>query len=252
MRHTIALLMLVITSIQSSLALDEKPTVTSDQTGLHLRAQLKARESTLISSEMNARVSQLKLHDGERFSAGQILVSFHCTLEEAQLSKTRATLEKKIKTYEVNQRLEKLSSIGALELAVSKAEADEAKADVQVAQAVLDRCVIKAPFSGKVAEIIARPYQSVRVGDPLLEILDDKTLEVEFMAPSRTLLKLKPGKHFRVTLDETTKTYEAEIIRLGGKVDPVSQTIKVYGRIIDKTDELLPGMSGAVELTSAQ
>jgi membrane fusion protein, multidrug efflux system len=252
MRHTIALLMLVIPSIQSSLALDEKPADTSGQTELHLRAQLKARESTLISSEMNARVSQLKLHDGDRISTGQLLVSFHCSLEEAQLSKTHATLEKKIKTYEVNQRLEKLSSIGALELAVSKAEADEAKADVQVAQAILDRCVIKAPFSGKVAEIIARPYQFVRVGDPLLEILDDKTLEVEFMAPSHALLKLKPGNHFRVTLDETAKTYEAEIIRLGGKVDPVSQTIKVYGHIIDKTGELLPGMSGAVELTTAQ
>jgi multidrug efflux pump subunit AcrA (membrane-fusion protein) len=134
----------------------------------------------------------------------------------------------------------------------AKAEADEAKADVQVAQAVLDRCVIKAPFSGKVAEIIARPYQSVRIGDPLIEILDDKTLEVEFMAPSRALLKLKPGSHFKVTLDETATSYDAEITRLGGKVDPVSQTIKVYGRIVDKAGELLPGMSGAVEFATIQ
>ena len=48
---------------------------------LHLRAQLKSRQSTLISSEISARISQLKLHDGERFSAGQVLVGFHCTLE---------------------------------------------------------------------------------------------------------------------------------------------------------------------------
>ena len=53
-----------------------------------------------------------------------------------------------------------------------------------------------------------------------------------------------------MTLNETNKSYQAEITRLGGKVDPVSQTIKVYGRIIDKAAELLPGMSGAVELTS--
>lgn len=251
MKRTIAVLILALILTPSAQALDEKPAA-NDQTDLHLRAQLKARQSTLISSEMSARINQLKLHDGERFSAGQTLVSFHCALEEAQLSKGRATLEKKLKIHEVNQRLETLRSIGALELAVSKAEAEEAKADVQVAQAVLDRCVIKAPFSGKVAEIIARPYQSVRIGDPLLEILDDKTLEVEFMAPSRTLLKLRPGKHFRVILDETAKSYEAEITRLGGKVDPVSQTIKVYGRIIDKADELLAGMSGAVELANVQ
>lgn len=229
-------------------ALAEAP---ASPTDLHLRAQLKARQSTMIASEISARISQLKLHDGERFSAGQVLVSFHCTLEEAQLSKAHATLGKKVKTYEVNQQLETRRSIGALELAVSKAEAEEAKADVRIAQAMVDRCAIHAPFSGKVAEVTARLYQSVRPGDPLLEILDDKDLEVEFMAPSRSMPNLAPGKRFRVTLDEVAKTYQAEITRVGGKVDPVSQTIKVYGRIIDKADELLPGMSGAIEFPAS-
>jgi RND family efflux transporter MFP subunit len=218
---------------------------------LHLRAQLKARQSTLVSSEISARISHLKLHDGEHFSAGQVLVGFHCNLEEAQLSKSQATLGKKLKVYEVNQQLEDRRSIGALELAVSKAEAEEAKADVRITQAMLDRCVIHAPFSGKVSEVIARLYQSVRPGDPLLEILDDKDLEVEFMSPSRSMPHLTVGKHFKITLDEVAKTYTAEITRVGGKVDPVSQTIKVYGRIIDKADELLPGMSGAIEFTSS-
>lgn len=215
-----------------------------------LRAQLKARQSTLISSEMTARISQLKLRDGDRFSEGQILVGFHCTLEEAQLNKANATLEKAVKTYEVKQRLEELHSIGALELAVAKAEEGEAKADMQVAQAITSRCVIKAPFSGKVTDVTAKLYQTVKAGDPLLEILDDKDLEVEFMAPSKALLELKLGRHFQVTLNETNKTYQGEITRLGGKVDPVSQTIKVYGRITDKTAELVSGMSGAVELTA--
>ncbi len=214
-----------------------------------LRAQIKARQSTLISSEMNARIDQLKLRDGDRFSEGQILVSFHCSLEEAQLNKAKATLEKAVKTYEVKKRLEELHSIGALELAVAKAEEGEAKAEMQVAQAVLSRCVIKAPFGGKVTDVTAKPYQSVKAGDPLLEILDDKDLEVEFMAPSKALPELSIGRHFQVTLNETNKAYSGEITRLGGKVDPVSQTIKVYGRIIDKSTDLLPGMSGAVELT---
>jgi membrane fusion protein, multidrug efflux system len=214
-----------------------------------LRAQIKARESTQISSEMDGRITQLKIRDGERFKEGQVLVGFHCSLEEAQLTKAKATLEKKRKTYEVNQKLEKLNSISTLELSVSKAEEDEAKADVRVTEAMLGRCVIKAPFSGKVVEVTARAYQSVREGDPLLEIINEKDLEVEFIAPSRSLPQLKLGSTFKVTLDETVKSYKASITRLGGRVDPVSQTIKVYGRITDSSAELLPGMSGAIELT---
>lgn len=243
----LALMLLPVAASAEAIASVEKPTETSSSP---LRAQLKARQSTVISSEMNARINQLKLRDGDHFNDGQTLVSFNCTLEEAQLNKAKATLEKAVKTYEVKQRLEELHSIGALELAVAKAEEGEAKADMQVAQAVTSRCAIKAPFSGKVTDVTAKTYQTVKAGDPLLEILDDKDLEVEFMAPSTALPELTVGRHFKVTLNETNKAYQAEITRLGGKVDPVSQTIKVYGRIIDKASELLPGMSGAVELNA--
>jgi membrane fusion protein, multidrug efflux system len=217
-----------------------------------LRAQVKARESSQIASEMSGRIVELKIRDGQRFTAGQVLVGFHCSMEEAQLSKAKATLEKKQKTYEVNKKLQKLNSISTLELDVSKAEQEEARADVRVGQAALERCTIKAPFSGKVVDVTARAYQSVREGDPLLEIINEKDLEIEFIAPSKALPQLKPGNTFKVTLDETGKPYKAEIIRLGGRVDPVSQTIKVYGRITDSSVELLPGMSGAIELTPSE
>jgi RND family efflux transporter MFP subunit len=220
--------------------------------GQLLRAQIKARESTLISSEMTGRIDQLKLRDGERFSEGQVLVGFNCVLEQAQLTKAKATLEKKRKTFEVNQKLGKLKSISTLELEVSKAEEAEAQADVGVAQATVSRCIVKAPFTGRVTEVSARAYQTVRQGDPLLEIINENDLEIEFMAPSIVLPRLNPGAVFKVSLDETARTYFAEIIRLGGKVDPVSQTIKVYGRITEDASDVMPGMSGAIELTPAQ
>ncbi len=230
---------------------DNEPLSLANESQL-MRAQVKARQSTQIASEMAGRISLLKIRDGERFSAGEILVGFHCSLEEAQLSKAKATLEKKRKTHEVNQKLENLKSISTLQLDVSRTEQDEAKADVNVAQAMLEKCVIKAPFSGKVVEVTARAHQSVRPGDPLLEIISEKDLEIEFIAPSKSLPKLKPGKIFKVNLTETSKAYDAKIIRLGGKVDPVSQTIKVYGRITGNTSEILPGMSGSIELPQSE
>jgi membrane fusion protein, multidrug efflux system len=217
-----------------------------------LRAQIKAQESTQIASEMAGRISQLKIRDGERFHAGQILVAFNCSQENAELEKARATLEKKRKTHEVNQKLEHLKSISTLQLAVSKTEEDEASADVRVGQAIVAKCFIKAPFAGKVVDVTAHAHQSVRPGDPLLEIISEKDLEIEFIAPSKLLPQLKPGSTFKVKLTETDKTYNAAITRLGGRVDPVSQTIKVYARITDHSPEILPGMSGAIELSTAE
>jgi hypothetical protein len=81
-----------------------------------------------------------------------------------------------------------------------------------------------------------------------LEILDDRSLEVELIAPSRWLAWLKPGYGFAVHIEETDKTYPAVITRVGGRVDPVSQTIKVFGEIQGDANDLMAGTSGRVNI----
>jgi membrane fusion protein, multidrug efflux system len=81
-----------------------------------------------------------------------------------------------------------------------------------------------------------------------LEILDDRSLEVELIAPSRWRAWLKPGCGFAVHIEETDKTYPAVITRVEGRVDPVSQTIKVFGEIQGDANDLMAGMSGRANI----
>ena len=54
---------------------------------------------------------------------------------------------------------------------------------------------------------------------------------------------------FQVKIDETGGTYPAKVIRLGAKVDPVSQSVKTIAVIDGQFPELIAGMSGRVVLT---
>lgn len=215
-----------------------------------VRFQVKPSRSTLISSEMAGRISELPLRDGDRVTQGQTLVRFNCASENSQLARARAVHDKRTKIYEVNANLHKLQSLSALELAVSKAEVAEAAAEVQVMQAQVARCAIAAQFPGRVSEVHVRQYQYVPEGQPILEIIDDRDLEIEFIVPSRWLVWLKSGHRFTAEIDETGRGCAAEVTRLGGKVDPVSQSVKVYAKILDKTGDLLSGMSGQARITS--
>lgn len=139
--------------------------------------------------------------------------------------------------------------MGQLELDVAVAEVQKAKADVAASEAVTSRCTIAAPFAGVTVEQKAREFQYTTPGQPLLDILDDHGLEVELIAPSRWLSWLKPGQAFQVHIDETDKVYPARITRLGGRVDPVSQSIKVIGEITTEAPELMAGMSGRASIS---
>lgn len=213
-----------------------------------IRAQLAPRRYTTISSEVGAKIKRIGVAEGAGFRAGQPLVELDCSIQQAQLQKARAVLDAAQKTFTSNKRLDELHSIGKVELDVSEAEVNKAKADVSATSVLLSKCVIPAPFAGRVAEQKAREQQYVQPGQPLLDILDDSVLELEFIVPSRWIAWLKPGSSFQVHIDETNKSYPAKVQRIGARVDPVSQSVKLSAAISGHFPELIAGMSGRVAL----
>ncbi len=214
-----------------------------------IRAQLLPRRYTTIAAEIGAKVKRLPVPEGGAFRAGQALVSFDCSLQQAQLQKAQAELSGAEQTHRTNLRLAELNSVGQLELDLSKAAQGKAKAEVGANQAMLGKCNIAAPYSGRVAEQKVREQQYVQPGQALLDIIDDSVLELEFLVPSAWLGWLRVGSSFQVEIDETHKSYPAKFIRIGARVDPVSQSIKVAAAIDGKFPELIAGMSGRVKVT---
>jgi len=213
-----------------------------------IRAQLTPREFTTLSSETAARIDKINTRLGQHFKKGDVLVVFDCAILQAQVAHARAVSTQAEKTLALDQRLVALKSMGQLELDVAQAEVAKTKADLAGAEAAASKCTIAAPFDGVTVEQKAREFQYTTPGQPLLDILDDRSLEVELIAPSRWLGWLKPGYNFRVHIDETDKTYPARITRLSGRVDPVSQSIKVIGEIAAPAPELMAGMSGRANI----
>lgn len=213
-----------------------------------IRAQLLPRRFTTVASEIGAKISRLPVAEGGSFKSGQLLVSFDCSLQQAQMQKAQAELDGAAQTLKSNERLSELNSVGKLELDLSRSAVNRARAEIGANRALIAKCSVMAPFAGRVAEQHVREQQYVQPGQAMLDILDDSVLELEFLVPSRWLVWLRIGAVFQVQIDETGKTYPAKFIRIGARVDPASQSIKVAAAIDGKFPELMAGMSGRVQV----
>jgi membrane fusion protein, multidrug efflux system len=211
-----------------------------------IRAQLVSQHDVMISSEVEGKIAQLPLKEGDAFKRGQLLVGFDCTMYEAQLRKVAATADAAAKVYAVNQKLSTMHSVGELDVEQAKAKAKESEAEAAYVRATVSRCQVNAPFSGRVAKRVASQYEYVPAGKPLLQIVDTEDLELKLIVPSAWLTWLRAGTALQVHLDDLNADYAASVIRLGARVDAVSQTLEVSARIKGKHPELLPGMSGWV------
>ena len=69
----------------------------------------------------------------------------------------------------------------------------QASAILKAEKIRVERCTIKAPYSGRIVEVLANEYESVDADTKLLSILNDKALEIELIVPSKWLGWLKNG-----------------------------------------------------------
>ena len=121
-------------------------------------------------------------------------------------------------------------------------------ADIKAGRVRLSKCVIKAPFSGRIVKRKMGEHQFAQVGKEVLEIIDDQNLEIAFLVPSKWIMWLKTDYKFMFKVNETGKEYAARVIQRGAKVDAVSRSIVMIGETIKRHPELVPGMSGFVRI----
>ena len=212
-----------------------------------------ARQAT-ISTDGALRAIELPFREGARFKSGDTLALFDCRKQAADLAAAVAARREAVLTMESNIELDRFHAVGKNDVAISRARADKASADVSGLETRLDECRLVAPFDGRITELSLRTFERTVPQRAFISIIDDSALEIELIAASAMLSRLTPGTRFSFRLDELGgRTVDAEVAHLGASVDPVSKTIKIIGLVKVHDTQILSGMSGtATFLSEAQ
>lgn len=205
---------------------------------------IRSNNQITFSSEIAASVAKIWVKEGSRFTKNDILLELDCRVQQAELDKAMAQ-QKANRLAEISaQKLKQYDSISEFELVKAATDAKIANAEVNKLKAIVDKCTIKAPFNGAVADVMVHDYETIKQGDPLLKIISIDNLEFDIQIPSNWLEWLHIGSIVNVHINETQKNVSATIIRINPLIEPISQTVKVVAAISVPDPNLLPGMSG--------
>ena len=213
----------------------------------YIRGVIRPVNEPVLSTDLVARVVSMPFREGDSFERDALLIEFDCTRYKAEAAAAWAAHTASRRTYETNRELAQYNAVGRSDLELSKAEMAKAASEAKATDSRTVDCEIRAPFPGRVAERLIHTHETSAPGAPLLKIVDDSQLEIELVVPSRWLVWLEPGATFRFQVDETDTSHSARVIRLGGTVDPVSQTIKLFAELDSVAEGVLSGMSGSAD-----
>ncbi|MGO7672252.1 efflux RND transporter periplasmic adaptor subunit [Rhizobium ruizarguesonis] len=130
----------------------------------------------------------------------------------------------------------------------SRAQLDQARRQLELANHNLDRSKLLAPFSGTIARVEVKSFAQVAAGQPIVTLYSDDRFEMSFLAPSPTFQSLSVGQSVDVKIaDLPNLTLKGEIRELGSKAEQVS-AFPVVIRLDNNVPDLNAGMSAEVSI----
>lgn len=208
------------------------------------RGVLRPVQRAELVSDIAQPVIRLGARAGERFRKGDTLIAFDCRRQKAEHAAAHARLREMKLVLDNNLYLDKRNVGSRSETETSRARFDYAAAEAEGVAARVDRCEMKAPFDGIVAELGIHEHETPTPTKPYMTIVGDRDFEAIIVVPSRWLRWLKPGAPFSFTVDENGAVIDGKVERIGGEIDSVSQTITIYGRL-KSIDNVVAGMTGS-------
>ncbi|MBC5763289.1 efflux RND transporter periplasmic adaptor subunit [Ramlibacter albus] len=218
-----------------------------------VRVLVVAEQEATLSSQMgrDSRVTAMPRQVGDTFRAGDLLVAFDCSERVALVKEAEAKLLRAREIHLSKLKQQSLGAVADIDVVTAAADAETARAQLESAKAQERQCTIPAPFPGLVVRTRAHAHEVVKPGEPLLDILNTASLRVQLYVPSSWVRWVRPGTRFKVQIDETGATYNAQVSKISGRIDGSSQTVELLGRFDRMPARVLPGMIGKATFEGA-
>ncbi len=219
--------------------------------GETLRAvgSVRAFQGVTVASEVAGIVRAVRFASGERVAAGEVLVELDDAVDQAELKGLLAQI--RLAELQV-ERTAKLSK----ERLLAQAEADEARAKLDVAQAqvaakraLIGKKRIRAPFGGLLGLRQIEPGQHLEAGAAIVALETLAPVYVDFAVPERHAGQLAAGLAVRVRAAAFAgEVFAGEVEAVSPAIDAATRSVKVRARLPNPGDRLRPGMFADVTL----
>ena len=240
-----------------------------------------AEASVKVSSSVMGRISALRVKDGSRVAAGDVLVEIEAAQYEARHSQARADyrialsrrdeaqkdMDEKKRLFE--RDLLSTRDLDRAETALAQAEESvrRAEATLRAYQDDLEKTVISSPIAGTVTGLNVEEGEIVitgtmnNAGTVLMTISGLDTMEVRAEIDETDVARVNTGQEVEISVDAFPDTVLAGVVSVVGSSTSFTSgyvstgeraTFDIRIRILDYLPGLRPGMTTTVDIITAR
>ena len=210
---------------------------------------LKASDAIDITTEVNGIIKEIKFKEGEVVEKGNVLLVLDYKIEQAEIERWNALLDRRKRLLNSAIKLSETNNIAKTKVDQLDTDVSEAKAELKIAKAKLNKKIIKAPFNGIIGLKKISVGEYLEPGEVATTLDATNPIELDFEVPESAISTLKIGiKISCFSRAWENETFIGEIKSINSRVNKESRSITVRAEIKNSKQKLKPGMFMIVKL----
>ncbi len=212
---------------------------------------LRAVKGADLSLEVSGIVDEVLFNSGDEVKAGTVLLRLRAEDEQARLSALEASAQLAESTFARNTKQFEAKAISRAQLDVDNSTLKNARAAVDQQRAVLNKKIVRAPFTGRLGVRNVDVGQFLNPGTKIVTLQTLDPIYADFYLPAAQVNRVEVGQKTSVKIDnEAVAGLEGTISAIDPKVDTASRNVLVRATLKNPTQKLLPGTSVIVEINT--
>jgi membrane fusion protein (multidrug efflux system) len=208
-----------------------------------------AFQGTIVSTEIDGIVREIKFEPGSRVNAGDELVQLDVEIQAAQLRAAEAAAEWAQISFKRDKELISSKAISQADLDSADSSFKQADAQVDNLRALIGKKTVRAPFAGKLGIRRISVGQFLEKGSPVVSLQSLDPVFVEFSLPQQRLGELKEGLTVVVSSDAYAgQQFEGKITAINPDIDSATRNVRVQATLSNADGRLRPGMFVSVDM----
>ena len=208
-----------------------------------------ANEFIELRPEVSGRLTYLNIPEGSTVKKGTILARINDSDLQAQLNKTKVQIELSQKTEQRLTKLLSINGIGQAEYDAALNEVNSLNADLEYTKVLIDKTILRAPFSGVIGLRQISQGAYVTPATILATMQQVNQLKVDFTVPEEYSGVIRKGSVVEVAVEGTNNSRcKAVVIAREPQINQTTRNLTIRATLSNCTAN--PGTFAKVYFSS--
>lgn len=206
-----------------------------------------------ISSEIAGKIKTLHFDSGQTVKTGDLLVELDSDTDRAELRGLEAELQLAKAQLQRSEKMLAKKYVSQADYDQYKANLGQALAAVDAKRTVIQKKLIRAPFSGELGIRRVSLGWYLKEGEAIVTLQQLNPINLDFTLPERHLQHISEQQQVTATVQAyPNEVFSGRIVAIDPAVEDGSRAISIRAKLDNKDKRLRPGMFVEVHIDLAQ